>query len=384
MIVCDGAGAAKTWNGSVAASLGGSPPSGARQSIFYNDRLFIFGSSNPSLLYYSTAGNIETGYASNFITCDANDGEKIVSVGKMFVPGELQPVLIVGKERSVGIVTGDGTAGDPFTFSKINYEVGVPGFRQMVSFEGDLAFLTPRGVSSYNTAIKGINIEQNFLSRNIYDQFTDLTNAALGNGLAFNDWKRRRMGFALPVDNATYPDRIYWFDYQSGCWYYQNGFRVTSAFVDTDGTLYTGTDTGIIYKHDTTVYHYASTAINAVLTTPYLDFFEPDGYKRIKWASVTARGNGSYSVGVSTKRDFGTSIGSTHSVDLSNTAYTWNGGTWTSNSATYQWGGAPILRKYFYPKGVFKNIQFTFTQSGTSQPVDLFELDFEVEYLTSY
>lgn len=148
MIVCDGAGAAKTWNGSVAASLGGSPPSGARQSIFYNDRLFIFGSSNPSLLYYSTAGNIETGYASNFITCDANDGEKIVSVGKMFVPGELQPVLIVGKERSVGIVTGDGTAGDPFTFSKINYEVGVPGFRQMVSFEGDLAFLTPRGVSS--------------------------------------------------------------------------------------------------------------------------------------------------------------------------------------------------------------------------------------------
>lgn len=385
MIVCDGTNNPQTYDGSTVANLatGGDATAiaGARQSLFYANRLFIFSSTHDrSLLYFSDAGDIAAGYSANFIQCDVNDGQNITGITKFFIPGTLEPIIIVAKERSIGVVTGDGSIGNPYTFSKISLDLGVPGFRQIAQFGQDATFLTPRGISSYQTAVQNNNIQQQLLSRNITNQFTALNPAYISSSLCWFDWKHRRITYAVPTGNSQYPNTLWHYDIELGGFYKQTGFDVTAAFVDTDGVLYTGNSTGKIYEHDPLVDNYAGGSISSSLITPYLDFFEPDYYKRINHARIVVRGDGDYTLGVSTKINYGTSQGSSHSVPVTAGSYVWGGGNWNDDDS-YLWGSVPLKRKKFFPRDIFENISFEFTQVGADQPVDLIELVIEIEYL---
>lgn len=386
LIVCDGAGNVQTWDGTTVANLatGGDATAvnGGRQSLFYANRLFIFSSTHDtSLLYYSDGGNIATGYASNFINCDVNDGQQITSISKFFIPGNLEPIIIVSKTRSVGVVTGDGTTANPFTFSKISNDLGVPGFRQINQYQQDATFLTPRGVSSYRTALQNNNIEQALISSKITNQFTSLPADKLPDALSWFDWKNRRITYAVTTGTNDYPDTLWHYDIELRGWYRQQGFITTAAMVDTDGYVYTGTDDGKILKHDPEVFSYDGAIISSRLETPYLDFYEPDHYKRIIQGKVVCRGNGQYDLGMSTKINYGLSTASSHNIPITTGAFTWGGGTWTSDPSVYQWGNAPINRHKLYPGGIFENISFTFVNAAADQPVDLLEMTLEVEYL---
>lgn len=388
LVICDAKDSRGplTWDGVSASTstLGGSPPNGAKQSLYYQNRLWMFSeTSDTSLLYYSDAGNIASGYASNFVNCEVNDGQKITSIAKFYIPGQLQPVILVGKERSFGLVTGDGTVNSPYTFAKIKFDVGVPGFRQIVQFGQDAAFLTPQGPVSYQAAIDSVNLKEAFLSRKIFDQFTGLSTATLPDALCWYDFKNTSIAFAV-AHSGNYPDRIWYYDTTLGAWYYQDGFNLTAVWMGSDGTWYHGDKNGNIYLHDGTDNSYDGSAIQGVINTGYMDFFEPDYFKRIVRASIAFRGDGDYGLGVQCYKNFGASNGSSHTLDVEQAIYTWNGGVWTFSSNTYQWGPATIQRVNFFPKGIFKNIAFEFTQSGTDQPIELFELDIEVEYLSQY
>lgn len=380
-IICDGVNAPVTYDGTTTGSLTNAP-SVLRATLFYQNRLFGFGNTgnNSSYVYYSDASSLNN-MANNFISCDTNDGQKITAIAKFFIPGQLEPVIIVGKEASIGIIVGDGSTANPYTFVKISLDVGIPGFRQIVQYQQDAAFLTPRGISSYLTAIKNINIQQQLLSSKITNQFTSLPTTYLPDALSWFDWKNRRISFAVATSTNTVPDTVWHYDIELNGWYKQTGFYVTAAFVDRDGYVYTGDSAGKINKHDPAVFAYNSGAISATLQTPYLDFFEPMYYKRIVDAKIVIRGNGSYNLGVSTALNFGAASGSSHTVPISAGAYTWGGGVWTSDSSVYQWGGAPLTRKKFYPSGIFENISFTFSQSQANKPVDLLEVVLDVEYL---
>lgn len=386
-VVCDGSNSPQTFDGTTVANLtSGSDATalnGARQAIFYQNRLMLFSSTHDqSLVYYSDPGDISAGYASNFINCDVNDGQKITGIAKFFIPGELQPVLIVGKERSVGIIIGDGTLTNPYTFLKISQDLGIPGFRQIVQFKQDAAFLTPRGVSSYQTSLDNINIEQRFLSRNVSNQFTSLLPTYLPDALAWFDWKNRRVSFAVASGSSQYPNQIWHYDIELGGFYLQSGFTVTSAMVDTDGVVYTGSSTGKIYKHDPNVNSYDGLPILANLQTPYLDFFEPHYLKRIVNGRIVARGAGNYDLGLSSTINNGTGQGSSHTIRLISGSYSWGEGTW-NESSSYQWGSAPLIRDKVFPGEIFENISFNFTQTGINQPIDLLEMILEVEYLNT-
>lgn len=384
LVVCDGASDAQTFDGaSTVADLSADTQiAGARQTLFYKDRLWLFSATHDqSLLYYSDAGDITAGYATNFVNCDNDDGQKITAISEFFIPGELEPVIIVAKEKSIGVVTGDGTATNPFTFSKISNDLGVYGFRQIVQWEQDAAFLTQRGISSYRSTLANQNIQQTLLSRNITNQFTGLSQTYLPNALCWLDWKNRRFTFAVPTAGSEYPNTLWHYDTDLNGFYKQTGFNVTSAFVDDDGYVYTGNSTGVIYKHDSTVNTYDGAIINATLQTPYMDFFEPQRYKRIKNGRIAVRGSGTYNLGVSTKINYGVRAGSSHNIALVPGQYVWGGGVWTDDPGTYQWGANPLNRKKFFPSGIFENISFIFTQNGASQPADLVEMVFEVEYL---
>jgi hypothetical protein len=89
---------------------------GTRQTLFYQNRVWAYGNPvNPSLLYYSQPNDPTTGYSTQFVNCDNNDGQKITAIAKFFIPGLLEPVILVCKEKSMGIVTGDGSSNSPYT-----------------------------------------------------------------------------------------------------------------------------------------------------------------------------------------------------------------------------------------------------------------------------
>ena len=386
LIVCDGVNQPKTWNGNSSGNLTSGADAitatGFKQAIYDKNRVFAFSATHdPSLLYYSNPGMVNSGYATNFINCDTNDGQKITCIGRFFIPGDINPVILVGKERSIGIVIGDGTTQNPFTFIKVSHDFGIPGFRQSIQFEQDIAFLTPRGISSYKTALANINLDQQLLSGKVYNDFANLSSAALPDAFCWYDWKNRRISFAVATLNNIYPDTIWHYDIFSQGMYKQTGFNVTCAFVDNDGSLYTGDPTGKIMRHSSTFNSYNGAPIQAILQTPHLDFTEPIYQKRIVMAEVTFRGNGAYPLGISTQLDFGLITNPANVIQSAAGLYTWNGGVWGNALSVYQWGGSPIVRQKFYPQGVFKNISFTFSQSGADQPIQLLDLFFDVEYL---
>lgn len=381
-IVCDGVNGPIFFDGSTVSVLAGSPPTGARQSIFYQNRLWMFSATNnQSLLYYSDPGDIQAGYSSNFVQCDVNDGQKITAIAKFFIPGQLEPVILVGKERSIGMVTGNGSSGNPYTFQKITFDVGIPGFRQIVQYGQDAACLTPLGVLSYQAAIRNINLQSKYISQRVSNQFNTLSEVTLPNAFSWFEGQYRRIAFAVATGNSSYPDLIWYYDYELEGWYKKSGFNITAVMVDTDGTVYHGDHLGNIYRHDSSLYSYDGNPISSVIQTPYLDFYEPDILKRITYASIFIRGNGSYNLGISSTLDYGTKQGSSHNVSLTSGNYIWGGGLWTDNLDTYQWGNSPIKKRKFFPKGIFNSISFSFTQTGAEQPADIFELDLEVEYL---
>jgi hypothetical protein len=385
LIICDGSSAPQKFDGTTVANLGGSPPSGARQALFYQNRLWMFSStSNQSLLYYSEGGDIEDGYASNFVSCDTNDGQKITGICKFFIPGNLEPVIIVAKERSIGTITGTGVIGDPFTFTKIAFDIGVPGFRQLVQYGQDVGFLTPQGVTTYATTLQNVNVKRQLLSEKITDQFTSLSASNLPLAFSWYDWKRNIVRIAVAAGNASLPNTIWTFDPIEGGWYKQTGFTLTCAFTDTDGTVYFGNNAGKIFTFDSTTSSYDGTAITAVAQTGYIDFFEPQYYKRLRNVTITIRGDGQYNLIVTAQKDFGVNGGSSHSVEIDTANSSWNGGFWTNDGSVYRWGSTSLVTKPFYPKGIFKNIAFTLTQSGVDQPLDIVDMTFEVEYLTQY
>ncbi|MEB3286179.1 MAG: hypothetical protein VKJ04_01615 [Vampirovibrionales bacterium] len=385
LIVCDGVGGPQTYDGSSVASLTSgddvTAALGARQAVFHQNRMFLFSTSHDqSLLYYSEGGLIGQGYASNFVNCNVNDGQKITAIARFFIPGDLQPVLIVAKERSLGVVIGDGTLTNPYTYIKVAEDIGVPGFRQIVQFEQDAAFFTKQGICSYQSSQSNDNLERRMLSKNIANQFTSLSSAYLSNALGWLDWKRRRVTFAVPEGSSQYANKLWHYDTDLGGFYAQTGFDVTSVMVDTDGTVYTGTSSGQVLVHEENVHAYGGEKIQGIIQTPYLDFFEPHYYKRIVDGRVIVRGNGSYNLGISAKTNNGIGIGSSHTVALSGGAYTWGAGNWSDDGA-YQWATAPLTRNKFFPGGIFENISFTITQNGKEEPVDFLEMILEVEYL---
>jgi hypothetical protein len=250
-------------------------------------------------------------------------------------------------------------------------------FRAFVQYDQDVLFLTPRGVNSYKAALQNINISSEMLTDKIRDQFLDLAPTYSANSCAWFDPVNNRVSFAVPTGANEYADTIWHFDTGQTTWYKQTGLTVTSAFLDTDNILYHGDDTGVVYKHDPAVLSYAGSDINASAQTAYIDFFEPNMFKRIVGATIYIRGNGSYSLGVGCLLNYGATYGSMHSVAVDGPSFLWNGGEWTNDSSVYQWGSPSIIRKKFFPKGIFQNIS-----SGANQPMDIFELDLDVEYLT--
>lgn len=386
LIISDGVLDPVKWDGSAVTAIGAAmdvPPTGTRQTLWAQNRLWAFSDTeDTSNVFYTDALTTETGWEANFVPCDVSNGQKIVAIGQYFVPGNFEPIIIVLKERSVGAIIGDGSDANPYSYVAINQDTGGSAFRGLVQFGQDVAYLTPRGVTSYKTDNQIVNLIYYYLSEKVRTNFQALNAATLDASIAWYDWKHTRISFAVPEATQTTPNVIYHYDTRFGAWYKERwaiGQDCTASLIDTDGTWYHGDSNGKIYVHSDEVDNFDGQPINAFWKTGHMDFGSPTAYKHLRLGRMMIRGNGEYALGVSTMLDYGIRNGTAHSLNLTGGAYYWGGGTWTSDPSVYQWGGAPIKFPKFFPGGDFLSMQLILTQGGADQPVDIFELEFDVE-----
>lgn len=394
LVICDGTLAPQTWDGATTATLGNGIPTGARQTLYYQNRLWVFSvTNNRSYLYYSNADDITTGYSSQFVQCDYLDGQNITGIAKYFIPGSLEPVILVAKDQSIGIITGDGSTGYPYTFSKVNFDFGMPAFRGFVQFGQRIAYITPQGVGSFDTgpgaasvAYTQAKLPYQYLSEKVRNQFQNLPQATLSNAIAFHDWLQTRITYAVTESNNTYNNVLWHFDYRLGCWYKTRpAHKITAAYVDNiTGVLYTGDDSGNIYNWGSSYTDFNGKTISAYYKTPFLDFGVTHRRKRIISASILSQSNIPLNLAISNSIDYGDRSSITNNVKLASTKYTWGGGVWTNNAGTYQWGASTVQIRRFIPSGFFRNIQFNISSVTTGAVLNFFELVFEVEFEASY
>lgn len=385
LIICDGVNNAKQYDGSTLSTLT-TDVTAPKVSKFYLDRLFLIDPDNqPGYVYHSDIGDITTGYTSNFIKCDNQDSGRVTALEKIFYAGDATTYLVVGKDTSIGIITGDGTSADPFVYSEVNRDAGVFGFRSMVQSVQDVAYLTRKGVSSIKTDLRDIGVEYSYLSKKVQDEFQNIDPTAGVNSHAYYDWYNSRIRFFLPTSGNTYPNVCWNWDVQTGGWYKTRYDQaITASFIEKNSQVILGTSTGkLVVPRRTPGGDFGGNSINSVYTTGYIDFGDSTRRKRIKNAWVYARGRGDYSFNISSAIDYGKQKGDSGTIDLTGSRYTWGGGVWTDDPDVYQWGGPPISITRYIPRGYFYNIQLSITKTGINQPLDLFKIVFDVEYLES-
>lgn len=383
LVICDGVNNAKTWDGATVATLT-TDVAAPKASRFYLDRLFLIDPENePGYVYHSDIGDITTGYLSNFIKCDNQDPGRVSSLEKVFYAGDSTTYLVVGKDTSIGIITGDGTVADPFVYSEVNRDAGVYSHRGLVQSKQDIAYLTRKGVSSIQTDMRDVGVQYTYLSSKVQADFQDIDPSNGTDSHAYYDWFNSRIRFFIPTSGQTYPNICWNWDVQYGGWYktrYDVG--ITASFVEKNSTVILGTSNGKLIEPRRAIGgSFGGNAINSTYKTGYIDFGDATKRKRIKNAWIFAKGRGSYSFSIATKLDYGKKNGDNGTVNLTGSDYVWGGGVWTNDPNVYQWGGPPISITRFIPRDYFYNIQIALTKTGVDQPLDLYKVVFDVEYL---
>jgi len=385
MIYCDGVSAVNTWNGSAVAALttgaDATAMTGTRQTLWTQNRLFGFGNtSNPSLLYYSNAGVINAGYSTNFINCNVNDGQKITAIAEYFLPAQNQNVIIVGKERSVGMIVGDGTVSAPYTYVVVNRDAGIPGFRQIVQIGDDIAYLTHKGISTFKTDTQSGNLQYVYVTERVRDQFVELNQSTLNTAFCWYDGRKSRVSFAVPESGKSVPNVIWHYDIATGCLYKERfgaSETLTAAIVDKDGAWYHADNSANIYLHSSTDTSFNGASINAIYKTGYMDFGAPNAYKQLRAVRAVIRGDNN-PLAITPFFDFG---GRTGPIFLfrgkTNTASLWGAGIW----GTALWATGAIVTREAHPAGWFRTLQLELVQNAANQHMEIFELQFDVELM---
>jgi hypothetical protein len=186
------------------------------------------------------------------------------------------------------------------------------------------------------------------------------------------------------TENGSSTNNVIWFyDVALDCWYkerWRGDHDCTAVLIDDDGTWYHGDSLGRIMKHQDDLHSFHGDPINAFIKTPFLSFGSPSQRKQCREASTVIRGNGSYAVGVSSVLDYGARSNKSNQVITAGSSTNWGGTGLTWGGSGLTWGAAPIVTRRFHPSGYFRQIQFTYTNAGVDEPIDLFELHFDIVY----
>jgi hypothetical protein len=379
-VICDQVTAPKTWDGTTIETLGNGCPTGALQTTYYQNRLWVFSSSfDTSRVFFSKPFEITDGYSTQFVACGLNDGQKIVAMQEFFIPGQLKPVLLVSKEKSIGIITGTGATDDPYYFVKINNDVGVSSSRSFVQFGQDMAYLTDRGVSTYNTNVTNGNLQNTYISMKVQPSFINNPALAYKDGMTWYDYRNNRLGFAIAENQSVHPNAIWYFDLMYEAWYREKWGttqKLTAVFVDDDGILLHGDENGKVWRHSEQAQSFGDQPIISRLTT---DSFSSETMlnARVKEAFLFIKSSGNDNrLSVQHRFDWNVRSGQVLNIaiPINNTAIY---GVARYNMDSYS--TLPILQRRWYPKGWFRTISMDLTHSSSSSDIEIYGLKLIIE-----
>ena len=381
VVICDALGKPFTYDGTTTGSLTAAPAF-AKASLFYQNRLWVVSDQSPnnSYVYYSNPSDITAGYGTQFVPCSINDGQKIVSISKYFVPGQLEPVIVVCKERSKGIIRGDGSDENPYFYVTVDQDAGGVSQRTAVQYGQTFAALSTDGVNSYTQGDGNEkNLVYNYLSEKVRPSFQALSQTALNSSIAWYDKRNTRISFAVPETSNQTPNVLWHFDTRLNCWYKERwnlGQDCTASLIDTNGDWYHGDSQGKIYLHDSNG-SFDGQSITSYIIFPYLDFGDPGQTKRMIIARLMVRSSTTADLGFSAKLDYGQSYNRPITLSIKNSGFTWGGGRkWGDGT---KWGATPNRFLKFYPGGPFQTIQPKLSQTGIGIKTDIYQFEFITE-----
>ena len=299
-----------SWDGTTFQNLAGSPPNFAF-SVEHKNRQWAAGvASTPSTLYYSAFVNPEdwTGQGSGSILISPDDGDRIMAIASY--KNELW--VFKGPYRgSIHRIFGSSPTGsDPFGRATFVDGLGATGANSLFTFRDDLAFVCLDGTvrSLQATAAFG-DFNEATLSLPITNWIRDHVNFGRLNQAGAVNIPNRGYGlFSLAIDGATENNAILYMDYRFepvrwALWDAIDAIsiaRVVDSGASNGGIAMIGGDDGFVRKTDQPTRSIdGSTAISAVVTTPFLDYGDAVGMKTISAASlgVAPKNNGDVTLG---------------------------------------------------------------------------------------
>ena len=329
----------RKWDGTAWSSIANSPKAGALAVTPTSNRLVTTrfltttggpsaGTSSPSHVYFSDAGDPETFGANNYVQLTPGDGEQIQAAMRW------REYLFVFKESKFFVFAGEGTdsSGNPvFDYRPVDTGVGMVGPRAYCVTEQGIYFANRRGVF-LTTGAEPVKVsdpvEPIFLGgSDVYFTGGELAPAQAAN-LAMGSFEDRVF---ISYATSSANDRTLVYDYEKGWWSLWDfpavalaTFRPSSA----DELIFA--HGSYIARHNDSYTNDAGTAISSRYRTGFTDFAVPEN-KAVRQVKLWGSGkcfsamSADYAVdpGRLVAHDFTTAAATEWDTS------TWGGGDWS-------------------------------------------------------
>ncbi len=374
----DGSDVPKSWDGSTAQNLAGSPPNFAF-GVAHQNRGWMAGvDANSSRLYYTALLDVEDsiGAGSGSIDIDPRDGDRIMGIASH--RNELW--IFKGPYKgSIHRITGSAPTGsDAFARKTFATGVGAVGHNTIFKFANDLGFIWSDGsVRSLSATEAFGDFSEAALSRPINIEFLNkrLNVAQMKNAWAAVDDVRSVVVFTLPVDGASDPNSVLAMDFrfQPVRWSFLPALSdVTAAASVIDQTnnnrriVMFGASDGFVRKWGQVDRTVDGTGIAYKVTTPHLDYGLPAHLKTIAAASL----------GLAPKNDGAVTFGWQRDNNAQQTQEVTQGGGAQLGSfvlGTSTLGGASFVDRFLelHTGGNFRSIRYQIVHSTNNEDIEV-------------
>ncbi len=366
----------KSWDGSTAQDLAGSPPSFAFSETHKNRSWAAGVNPNSSRLYYSASldGEDWVGAGSGTIDIDPRDGDRITAIASH------RNDLWVFKgpyKGSIHRITGSAPTGDDgFARTTFVKGVGAVGQSTIFRFANDLGFVWSDGtVRSLAATEKFGDFSETALSRPIQGGFINdrINISRLKFAHAATDDIRGIVVFTVPIDSSQNNNVVLSMDYRFSPvrWSYLPAIAAGSLASVVDQTnnnrrkIYFGGNDGYVRKWGVSERTNDGTAIAYKVTTPFLSYGNSAYEKGISAIGMAMKPHNSGTVTFKWQRDA--------QSQQTDTVTQGAGGTLPFTLGTDVLGGGTFLDRFLSLEegGIFRAIQYEITQAVDSEDFEL-------------
>lgn len=372
-------GTSVTTNSSL-TDLGASIPSG-KYLIWWKNYMFLAGAtalsgtSYPSRVWFSNLGDPDTWTTgTDYFDVNLSDGQPITGIGV------LEDYLVIFKEKSIWVMTGDSPADWKISSSNNNLVnvfngVGCVSHRSIVQVGNDLWFLSDDGIRSLRRNAEGTTPQMGIVSADIQTTIDSINPSASDKACAmlFN----KRVYFAIPTGSSTYNDVVMVAD-----------TRITKENIDNPHpwVKYTGWNASVfeVYEPSNTRQLYFgegsgdsltfqaetgtndnSAAIDFDWKSRQIDLQAPDMRKTARFIWAHGETSGDNDVTVSSSDD--NSVWTSHGLFNLSGGVVYNSGVFGTDS----WGYAAEKRQKFVMNRANKNPQIRFRNNTADEAVTM-------------